>query len=106
VAVLVAIIAVLLLAAVVVIVAGPLRRAAPPAADREAELADLETARAAKYREIRDAELDLATGKLSAADHAAIDASLRAEALEILKRIKSARGEAGEAPAGPPSGRR
>jgi cytochrome c-type biogenesis protein CcmF len=38
----------------------------------------------AKYREIRDAELDHAAGKLSDADFAAIDAELRREALEIL----------------------
>jgi cytochrome c-type biogenesis protein CcmF len=38
----------------------------------------------AKYREIRDAELDHAVGKLSDADFAAVDAELRREALEIL----------------------
>ena len=34
-----------------------------------AELADLEAAKEAKYREIRDAELDQRTGKLSEEDH-------------------------------------
>jgi cytochrome c-type biogenesis protein CcmF len=38
----------------------------------------------AKYREIRDAELDHATGKLSDEDFALLDAELRREALEIL----------------------
>jgi cytochrome c-type biogenesis protein CcmF len=38
----------------------------------------------AKYREIRDAELDHAAGKLSDEDFAALDAELRREALEIL----------------------
>jgi cytochrome c-type biogenesis protein CcmF len=38
----------------------------------------------AKYREIRDAELDHAVGKLSDEDFAAVDAELRREALEIL----------------------
>jgi cytochrome c-type biogenesis protein CcmF len=38
----------------------------------------------AKYREIRDAELDHATGKLSDEDFALVDAELRREALEIL----------------------
>jgi cytochrome c-type biogenesis protein CcmF len=38
----------------------------------------------AKYREIRDAELDHAAGKLSDDDFAVIDAELRREALEIL----------------------
>jgi cytochrome c-type biogenesis protein CcmF len=40
----------------------------------------------AKYREIRDAELDHATGKLSDEDFALLDAELRGEALEILDR--------------------
>jgi cytochrome c-type biogenesis protein CcmF len=38
----------------------------------------------AKYREIRDAELDHAVGKLSDEDFAVVDAELRKEALEIL----------------------
>jgi cytochrome c-type biogenesis protein CcmF len=38
----------------------------------------------AKYREIRDAELDHAVGKLSDDDFAVVDAELRREALEIL----------------------
>jgi len=38
----------------------------------------------AKYREIRDAELDHAAGKLSDDDFALVDAELRREALEIL----------------------
>ncbi len=40
----------------------------------------------AKYREIRDAELDHAAGKLSDEDFATVDAELRREALEILDR--------------------
>ncbi len=38
----------------------------------------------AKYREIRDAELDHAAGKLSDEDYAIVDAELRREAVEIL----------------------
>jgi len=49
--------------------------------------AELEAAKEAKYREIRDAELDLEMGKLSREDHRAVDRELRAEAMEILKRI-------------------
>ncbi|MBA3809371.1 MAG: hypothetical protein H0X28_13415 [Solirubrobacterales bacterium] len=49
---------------------------------------DLEAAREAKYREIRDSELDFRTGKLSAEDYAAIDEQLRAEALAILDRLQ------------------
>ena len=39
----------------------------------EAERAELEAAKEAKYREIRDAELDHRTGKLSEADWRALD---------------------------------
>jgi cytochrome c-type biogenesis protein CcmF len=45
----------------------------------------------AKYREIRDAELDHAVGKLSDDDFAAVDAELRREALEILDREEGAK---------------
>ena len=55
---------------------GPRRR---PAADGE-----LEALKEAKYREIRDAELDHAAGKLSDEDFALLDAELRKEAVEIL----------------------
>ncbi len=41
----------------------------------------------AKYREIRDAELDHASGKLSDEDYAILDAELRKEAVEILDRV-------------------
>jgi cytochrome c-type biogenesis protein CcmF len=45
---------------------------------------DLEAQKEAKYREIRDAELDHAAGKLSDEDFALLDAELRREAVEIL----------------------
>jgi flagellar biosynthesis/type III secretory pathway M-ring protein FliF/YscJ len=85
------------------VVTGPLRRewrsrgsAAHPATDSDAarEAAELEAARDAKYREIRDAELDHRTGKLSDADYQAIDAALRAEAVEILHQLDQVRGSA------------
>ncbi len=47
---------------------------------------DLEALKLAKYREIRDAELDHAAGKLSDEDFALLDAELRQEAVEILDR--------------------
>lgn len=56
-----------------------------------ARIADLEAAREAKYREIRDAELDHSTGKLSDADYAELDGGLRAEALGILHALDRAR---------------
>ncbi|HEX6782314.1 MAG TPA: cytochrome c-type biogenesis CcmF C-terminal domain-containing protein [Solirubrobacterales bacterium] len=45
----------------------------------------------AKYREIRDAELDHAAGKLSDEDFAALDAELREEALAILDGAENGR---------------
>ena len=47
---------------------------------------ELEVLKEAKYREIRDAELDHAAGKLSDEDFALLDAELRREAVEILDR--------------------
>jgi hypothetical protein len=87
-----------ILAAVVVFVTRPLlrgERGGPRRGARagETDLADLEAAREAKYREIRDAELDYRTGKLSARDYEAIDRSLRAEAIEILHELDVARGK-------------
>lgn len=90
--------------AVVAVVGAPLRgraRGLDPDAGARAELADLEAAKEAKYREIRDAELDLRTGKLSDEDHRALDAELRAEAVALLKRIDAARARVGAAPAEP-----
>jgi type II secretory pathway pseudopilin PulG len=78
----------IVLAIVVVTVSAPLRRTARH--DEEAvnaERAALDAAREAKYREIRDAELDYRTGKLSEADWRAMDRTLRAEAVELLKRL-------------------
>ena len=49
--------------------------------------ADLEAAKVAKYREIRDAALDHDTGKLSDADWRPIDTRLRAEAVAILDEL-------------------
>jgi cytochrome c-type biogenesis protein CcmF len=52
----------------------------------------------AKYREIRDAELDHAAGKLSDEDFAALDAELRREAVEILDRLEANGNGAGKKP--------
>ena len=76
------------LALVVWLVGTPLRAGPQAAEDRvTADRQRLEAARDAKYREIRDAELDHRTGKLSDADWRALDRSLRAEAVEILRRL-------------------
>ena len=73
-------------AALVLFISGPLRRASPQA-EEPAGVAELEAAREAKYRELRDAELDHRTGKLSDADYRAQDRALRAEAVDILRRL-------------------
>jgi cytochrome c-type biogenesis protein CcmF len=54
----------------------------------------------AKYREIRDAELDHAAGKLSDEDFAVLDAELRTEALEILDREGNGNGKGNGSGAG------
>lgn len=54
--------------------------------------AELEALKEAKYREIRDAELDHAAGKLSDEDFALLDAELRKEAIEILDSADGANG--------------
>jgi hypothetical protein len=81
-----------ILSAVVLIVSAPLRRVGgavgPDARARSrSALGELEAAREAKYREIRDAELDHRTGKLSDSDYEAVDGTLRAEAVQILRAI-------------------
>jgi len=49
----------------------------------------------AKYREIRDAELDHAAGKLSDEDYALLDAELRKEAVEMLDELERAQNGGG-----------
>ena len=72
---------------VVLLLSAPLRAGRSREAAENAEVAELEAARDAKYREIRDAELDFRTGKLSEADWRALDRGLRAEAVEILRKL-------------------
>ncbi len=79
---------VVILAVVVLVVSAPLRGAHQAPRAESAERDQLEVAREAKYREIRDAELDYRTGKLSREDYEAVDTALRAEALEILDRLE------------------
>ena len=80
--------AVVVLAVVVaLVVAVPLRRG--PDVDRreDEQRAALEAAKEAKYREIRDAELDFRMGKVSEADYRVTDRELRVQAIEILKEL-------------------
>jgi hypothetical protein len=91
---LIAILALALLAVVIFVISAPLRTTRGADHRPSAERGELEAAREAKYREIRDAELDFRTGKLSREDYRAVDSTLRAEALEILNRLEASTGEA------------
>jgi flagellar biosynthesis/type III secretory pathway M-ring protein FliF/YscJ len=83
---------------VVWFVSAPLRRRRSETEARSHRLedprvAELEARKEAKYREIRDAELDREQGKLSQADWARQDAELRRDAIQILKELDAARAE-------------
>jgi hypothetical protein len=85
------------LAAVVAVLGAPLWRSSRDPAQAPSERPELEAAREAKYREIREAELDHRTGKLSDDDYELLDRQLRAEAIEILHALDSPRGSDGGA---------
>ena len=82
-------------ALIALLVSAPLRRRGALEEEESAERAELEAARDAKYREIRDAELDHRTGKLSDADYRRLDRELRAEAVQLLKRLDELEGREG-----------
>ena len=92
----------LLLAAVIVVVSAPLRAVRKPEESGTPQRAELQAAREAKYREIRDTELDYRMGKLSPEDYQAVNDALRAEAVEILDQLEALeRGQ--DVEQGPPS---
>ena len=78
--------AILLAGLVLFVILQPLRSPAD-VADPEDRRADLEAAKEAKYREIKDAELDFRMGKLSEEDWRPLDAELRAQAIDILRQL-------------------
>ncbi len=84
------VIVLVVLAAVMLFISAPLRRPAPSERQEDRRVGDLEAAREAKYSEIRDAELDHSTGKLSDEDYQAVDRALRVEAVEILHQLDRA----------------
>jgi type II secretory pathway component PulJ len=65
----------------------PLTRPGAELAKDEARIEELRAAKEAKYREIRDAELDHRMGKTSEADWRVLDRELRGEAIEVLRRL-------------------
>jgi flagellar biosynthesis/type III secretory pathway M-ring protein FliF/YscJ len=90
------VLALLIVAAVVWFVSVPLRRTreqseAASSRIEDPRVAALEARKEAKYREIKDAELDREQGKLSQADWSRQDAELRRDAIAILKELDDAR---------------
>jgi hypothetical protein len=76
-------------------VLAPVRRARAPRGVAPGDLAALEAERDMRIAAVRDADLDLQTGKLSADDHRALDGQLRAEALDALRVLEAARADEG-----------
>jgi hypothetical protein len=75
-------------ALVVLVVSAPLRGGHEQAERADAlRAADLEAAKEAKYREIRDVELDFRTGKLPEEEFRAQDRRLRGEAAALLREL-------------------
>lgn len=54
---------------------------------RVLELRELETEKARLIQEIQELELDYETGKLSEADHEALEARLKSRAVEVMREI-------------------
>jgi membrane protein implicated in regulation of membrane protease activity len=80
--------ALLVLASVVgVVVLWPFGRTEQEELAESSQVEELQAAKEAKYREIRDAELDRQMGKLSDDDWRTVDRDLRGEAIEILRRL-------------------
>lgn len=84
---------VILLVMVTVFVTMPFWRGRGASDAEDPEIAALEAAREAKYREIRDAEMDRESGKLSDEDFRELDAELKREALDILDRLETLKGK-------------
>ena len=70
-----------------VVIAAPLRLGPAVDAREDERRAALEAAKEAKYREIRDAELDFRMGKMSEPDYRVTDRELRSQAVTILREI-------------------
>jgi membrane protein implicated in regulation of membrane protease activity len=81
-------VALIVLAAVIaVVVTRPLRGGDRAERKDQTRVEELLAAKEAKYREIRDAELDHRMGKVSREDWRAVDRDLRGEAIEILREL-------------------
>lgn len=85
----------IMLALVALFVSMPFWRNGSGSTTEDPEVAALEAARETKYREIRDAEMDRESGKLSEQDFTELDAELRREAVGILDRLEALKGKEG-----------
>lgn len=95
----------IILAVVVLFVLAPLWRGTKGDGsdlnDLSPRIAEMDAAKQAKLSEIREAEMDFRSHKLSEADYRAIDGELRREALAILERLdelKAAKDRRGPSP--------
>jgi hypothetical protein len=79
--------ALVLLTVVAPFVVRPLLRQRAAAGGAEARLEEFEARKQAKYRELRDTELDHAAGKLTDEDYRDRRATLRSEAAAILGQM-------------------
>lgn len=79
--------AIVIAGVVALVIIAPLRKTEERARVEDDRRAALEAAKEQKYRDIRDAELDYRMGKLSEADWREADRELRADAMEILRRL-------------------
>lgn len=73
------------------LVSRPFWGSGAPSSFEDPEVAELEAARDAKFREIRDAETDFRTGKIGEEEFEELNSGLRAEAAEIIERLDRAR---------------
>ena len=74
---------ILTVAILAAVLAGPFRR--PPEPAQPPRRGDREEAKLAKYRELRDLELDWRTGKLAEVDYQRTKNLLRAQAAQLLE---------------------
>jgi hypothetical protein len=94
---------IVLVALIAVVVTVPLRRGDRRERRDDMRIEELRAAKEAKYREIRDAELDHRMGKVSREDWRAVDRDLRGEAIDILRELDRLEGASPERESRAPS---
>jgi hypothetical protein len=94
---------IVLAALLAVVLTRPLLKDAGAERQDQTRIEELRAAKEAKYREIRDAELDHRMGKVSRDDWRAVDRDLRDEAIEILRELDRLEGNSPERQSRAPS---